>query len=93
MVRTHGRSLAPFAGGWRSEYILHFGQTPNGKPNNLDHTESQFVLQTGDDVEIRLCEPNGCRSELVIPHGSFFLQDYKVRVVAEEQGSKTGRDS
>jgi hypothetical protein len=85
MVPTRMVVLALFAWEWRGEYILHFSQTPNGKPNDLNHTEAQFVLQTGDDVEIRLCKPNGCRSELVIPHGGFFLQAYEVRVVAEEQ--------
>jgi len=40
----------------------------------MNHTESQFVLQTGDDLEIRVREPNGCGFELVLPSHCFFLQ-------------------
>ena len=32
----------------------------------MHHTESQFVFQTGDDLEIRVREPNGCGFELVL---------------------------
>jgi len=39
----------------------------------MNHTESQFVFQAGDDLEIRLREPNGCGFELVLRH-CFFLQ-------------------
>jgi hypothetical protein len=78
--------LALFTWGWGAEYILDFSQAPDGEPNDLNHTESQFVLQTGDDVEVRLREPNGCGFELLIPHHScFFIQLYKLPVIAEEQ--------
>jgi hypothetical protein len=56
------------------EHILDFSQTPNREPNDMNHTESQFVLQTGDDLEIRVREPNGCGFELVLPSHCFFLQ-------------------
>ena len=77
-------SLALFAW-WGGEYILDFSQAPNGEPNDLNHTESQFVLQTGDDVVIRLRKPNRCGFELVILHSCFFLPPYKLHVIAEEQ--------
>lgn len=51
----------------------------------MNHTESQFVFQTGDDLEIRLGEPDGCGFELVLPPHCFFLQPYKFLVVADEQ--------
>ena len=84
-VPTHGYFLALFTCGWRGEYILDFSQAPNGEPNDLNHTESQFLLQTGDDLEIRHRKPNGCGFELVILHHCFFLQPCKLRVVADEQ--------
>jgi hypothetical protein len=40
----------------------------------MNHTESQFVFQTGDDLEIRVREPNGCGFELVLPRHCFFVQ-------------------
>jgi hypothetical protein len=61
---------------WRrgGEHILDFSQTPNREPNDMNHTESQFVFQTGDDLEIRVREPNGCGFELVLPRHCFFVQ-------------------
>lgn len=44
--------LTFFAWGWGGGYILDFSQSPNGEANDLNHTESQLVLQMGDDVEI-----------------------------------------
>jgi hypothetical protein len=34
----------------------------------MNHAESQFVFQTGDDLEIRVREPNGSGFELVLRH-------------------------
>jgi hypothetical protein len=61
---------------WRrgGEHILDFSQTPNREPNDMNHTESEFVFQTGDDLEIRVREPNGCGFELVLPRHCFFPQ-------------------
>jgi hypothetical protein len=44
----------------------------------MNHTESQFVFQMGDDLEIRLCEPNGCGFELVFPRHCLLLQHLSI---------------
>jgi len=74
LVRNTWLILSLFYVAAGSEHILDFSQTPNREPNDMNHTESQFIFQTGDDLQIRVREPNGCGFELVFPRHCFFLQ-------------------
>jgi hypothetical protein len=80
-ARSHLRPITPRRGG----YILNLGQASDGEPNDLNHSESEFVSQTVNETEVGVREPNGSGLEFVIRHRCSSYSSTHRRVVAEEQ--------
>jgi hypothetical protein len=67
------------------QQILTLSEAPNGEPNHVNHTETEFFLQRLDQMKIRLREANCRRFEFLVPDHSPFLQVQDSSVVAHEQ--------
>jgi hypothetical protein len=67
--------------GWQQ--ILTLSQAPNRKPDDVNHTEPEFLLQAVNEMQVRVREANGRRFEFVVLHEWQFSHPNDWPVVAQ----------
>lgn len=69
----------------RGVHLLNFGQAPDCESNDVNQSESEFVLQTVNQKEVGMCEPNSSGPKCVIRHRCHFYNTTNQSVVAGAQ--------
>jgi hypothetical protein len=76
----------------RGGHLLNFRQSPDCESNDLNHSESKFVLQTVNETEVGVRETNGGGFKSAISHRCHFYNITDQSVVALRAARKQ-RDS
>ena len=50
------------------QQILNLSQSPNSKPNDVNHAEPEFFLQALNEMKVGVRETNGRRLEFLVLH-------------------------
>jgi hypothetical protein len=82
---------ALLAGGRNAWHVLDFCQAADGESNDLNHPQSEFVLERSNEMKIGIGKANGRGLELVTFHGC--VKFYNIKALVSLTQSNAGEQS